>query len=226
MAPSMVAVDGGGAQRSGSHSLFATHVARWSWSASPSAEAANVYDIPTAEPRRSTWPLRQPRPPQLPSPSQWPTPLQQPWAQQRPWLPHLPWPLQRPWPQQSPLPTAAGFAKLSGHRLGRRRFGIHQGWPWPLLPHRPQTLGAAAHPAEPSPGHASHHPPIRCRAVPLGPSPYRSLTAAVICEQHGGGDARIRAVRSVGTPLTAARPSGDAFLCRVIAGGRPKGSSA
>jgi hypothetical protein len=131
----------------------------------------------------------------------------------------------RQWAAAPAEPSPGPVSHLHPNRC-RRRFGIHQGWPWPLLPHRPQTLGAAAHPAEPSPGHASHHPPNRCRAVPLGPSPYRSLTAAVICEQHGGGDARIRAVRSVGTPLTAARPSGDAFLCRVIAGGRPKGSSA
>ena len=57
--------------------------------------------------------------------------------------------------------------------------------------------------------------------VPLGPSPHRSLTAAVICEQHGGGDARIWAVQSVGTPLAAAWPSGDAFFCRMIARDRP-----
>ena len=114
--------------------------------------------------------------------------------------------------------------QLRGQRgpaiLGRRRRGFCLGWPWPLLPPWPSpTLAAAAAPAEPSPGPVSHLHPNRCLAVPSGPSPRRSLRAAVICEPRGGGDARMWAARSVRTPLArAARPSGDALICRLIAG--------
>ena len=79
----------------------------------------------------------------------------------------------RQWAAAPAEPSPGPVSHLHPNRC-RRRFGIHQGWPWPLLPHRPQTLGAAAH----SPNLRQATPPTIPRTAAAPCLWGRRLTAA------------------------------------------------